>query len=295
MVKLGDAVVQGQPVLALESPDADAAMSTFMQAQAGVVQATAALQKAQADFDRVDDLFEHNAVAKKEVTNAESTLTQAKAAVEQAQALREQALRRIRVLGLEPGDFRQQLLLRSPLAGKVLELGVVPGEYRNDTSAPVVTIADLRTVWVTSNVPESYIRFIHLGERMDVSLVAYPGETFESRVSLIANTVDPQTRTVKVQAEIDNRAGRLRPEMFGSSHHIEATTPTPVVPAGAVIEGDGRSAVFVERGDGRFERRDVTLGRPAGNLVRVIGGLRPGDRVVIEGTMLLKMLASKSS
>lgn len=291
LVKTGDGVRKDQPLVTMASPDADAAMSAYLSAQASVTQSQAALGKAQADFDRASDLFEHDAIAKKDVLAAESALAQAKAAREQAQASREQAQRRLSVLGLAAGEFQQQVVVRAPLAGKVLELSVVPGEYRNDTTAPVMTIADLATVWVTSQVPESYIRFVQLGERVEIRLVAYPDDTFEGRVSRIADVVDPQTRTVKVQAEMDNHAGRFRPEMFGSIHHIESVAKTPVVPAGAVIEdNDGRSVVFVETAPGRFEQRHVTTGRPAGDVVRVVGGVTPGERVVVDGVMLLKGL-----
>jgi len=91
-----------------------------------------------------------------------------------------------------------------------------------------------------------------------------------------------------VQAELDNRAGRLRPEMFGSIHHIEATTRTPVVPAGAVIHNGDQATLFVETAPGRFEARNVTLGQPAGDVVRVIGGVSAGDSVVVDGAMLLQ-------
>src|SRR5262249_40192809 len=205
-------------------------------------QSQAAAAKAQADFTRGSDLFEHDAIAKKDVLAADNALVQANATLEQAQASREQAIRRLTVLGLKPGDFRQHVVVRAPLAGKVLELSAVPGEYRNDTNANAITIADLGTVWVTSQVPESYIRFVQMGERVDIRLVAYPGEVFEGRVSRIADTVDSQTRTVKVQAEMDNRAGRFRPEMYATIHHVESVARTLVVPVGAVVENnDGRS------------------------------------------------------
>ena len=191
MVKMGDAVHKDQPLLSIQSPDADAAMSAYLSAQAGLTQNRAALAKAQSDFDRASDLFAHNAVAKKDVQGAESALAQGKAGVEQAQASLDQALRRLAVLGLKPGDSTQEVVVRSPLAGKVLELSVVPGEFRNDTSASLMTIADLSSVWVTSQVPESYIRFVQLGERVEISLVAYPGEKFDGRVSRIADTLDP--------------------------------------------------------------------------------------------------------
>jgi cobalt-zinc-cadmium efflux system membrane fusion protein len=290
LVKTGDAVTKDQPLLTIQSPDADAAMSTFLSAQASVTQVQAMLIKAQSDFDRESDLFEHNAVARKDVLSAESVLTQSKAAVEQALASREQARRRLAVLGLTPGDFKQEVVLRSPLAGKVLELGVVPGEFRNDTSASLMTIADLSTVWVTSQVPESYIRFVQVGERVEINLVAYPSETFDGRVSRIADTVDPQTRTVKVQAEMENRSGRFRPEMFGSIHHVESVANIAVVPAAAVVQEGDRTVVFVERTPGHFEERRVSVGKSAGDRVRVLSGVTPGESIVVDGVMLLEGL-----
>jgi len=291
LIRTGDAVRKDQPLLTIVSPDADAAMSAHLSAQASVTQAEAALGKAQADFDRASDLLAHNAIANKEVLAAGNALAQATASLEQARAAQEQALRRLAVLGLRPSDFRQEVVVRSPLAGKVLELGVVPGEYRNDTTQSVVTIADLSTVWVTSQVPETYIRFVSVGEEIEVRLIAYPGDVFKGRVARIADVVDPQTRTVKVQAQMDNADGRLRPEMYGSIHHIESVSKTPVLPIGAVVENtDGRRIVFVETVPGRFESRSVSVGKRAGEVVRVTSGVAPGETVVVDGAMLLKGL-----
>jgi len=288
LVKIGDAVERGQPLLTLESPDADAAESAFLQAEAAVTQAKANLNKAQADFDRATDLFEHNAVAKKDVLTADNALAQSKAALEQAQAAREQAVRRLALLGLKPGSFGQKVTVRAPIAGKVLEMSVAPGEYRNDTTAPLVTIADLRTVWVSSDVAESAIRFIRPGERIDVTLSAYPGETFRARVTRIADTVDPQTRTIKVRAEMDNAHERFRPEMFGTIRHTEETRVVPVIPVGAVVEGDGKTVAYVEKAPGRFRPVEVKVGDRTGNVLPVEAGLRTGDRIVVDGAMLLK-------
>ena len=295
LVKLGDAVVEGQPLLTVQSLDADAAQSAALQAQAMVHQAKAALSKAQADYERARDLYDYNAVAKKDVLDAQNTLAQATAAVEQARASHEQAVRRLKLLGLKPGDFQQHVVVHAPVAGKVLELSVVPGEFRNDTSASLITIADLSTVWVASDVPESYIRLIQPGGRVEISLVAYPGETFEGRVMRIADTVDPQTRTVKVRAEMKNPLGRLRPEMFGSIHHIESTTTVPVLPAGAVIQGDAHSLVFVEQSPGRFRQTEVKIGKRLGDRVPVLAGVEAGTRVVVDGAMLLKGQVLQSS
>jgi membrane fusion protein, heavy metal efflux system len=294
LVKTGDSVKKDDPLLSIESPDADAAMSTLATAQATTGQARAALAKAMADFNRSSDLFEHNAIARKEVLSAEASLAQARAAVEQALAQQEQAARRVTVLGLTAAAPDHHVVLHSPLAGKVLELNAVPGEFRNDLSASVMTIADLSTVWVTSQVPESYIRFVQVGERVEINLVAFPGETFEGRVSRIADTLDPQTRTVKVQAEMSNPIGRFRPEMFGSIHHVESSEPMLVIPQTAILQDEQDAVVFVEQAPGRFEERRVSLGKPAGDVVRVIRGLTPGDTVVVDGVMLLKGLVKRT-
>ena len=295
MVRVGDAVAPGQPLFSLDSPDADAATSTELQAEAATSQTRAALDKARADADRTNDLYEHNAVARKEKLNADNAVAQAESALAQAAATLEQAKRRLAVLGLVPGSFKQQVIVRSPLAGKVLDLSIVQGEYRNDTSAAVVTIADLRTVWVASQVPETYIRFVRLKEKVEVRLIAYPGETFEAHVSRIADTVDPQTRTVKVQAEMDNPGGRFRPEMYGSIHHVERSVPTAVLPDGAILEEGGRSTVFVESSPGTFERRAVQLGKKSGQMVRVIRGVGGGETVVVDGAALLNNLMRRAA
>ena len=287
-VKLGDAVNEGQTLLTIESSDADAAESGYLQAGAAVHQAKANLIKAQADNERMNDLFQHNAVARKEVLTTDNALAQARASVEQAEAVRTQALRRLEILGLQPGRFGQKVVVRAPLAGKVLELTVAPGEYRNDPNASLMTIADLRTLWVASDVPESAIRLIRPGERVDIELAAYPGETFYGRVMRLADTVDPQTRTVKVRAELNNSGGRFRPEMFGRMRHVESTRRAPVIPSGAVIQGDGYNFVFVEQSRGVFQQTPVKVGRPVGDLLPVLEGLKPGDRVVVDGAMLLK-------
>ncbi len=288
MVKLGDSVKRGDTLLTLESPDADAGVGAYLQGQAAITQAKANLNKAQADYDRSSDLFEHNAVAKKDVLTAENALTQAKASLEQAQAALEQSDRKLRLLGLKPGTFGQKVTVTAPISGKVLEMSVAPGEYRNDTNAPVMTIADLSTVWVSSDVPESAIRFIQPGERIDVDLTAYPGEIFHGRVTRIADVVDPQTRTIKVRAEMDNSRGKLRPEMYGTIRHTDSMKTLPVVPAGAVMQGDGKTSVWIEKSPGRFQPVEVKVGERAGNMLPVLSGLGAGARIVADGAMLLR-------
>lgn len=287
LVRTGDFVRRGQPLLTVESSEIDSAVSAFQQAEAGVTQAESALAKARLDLDRTKDLYAHGAVPLKEVTNMEAILVQAQAAVEQARAAEEQARRRLQLLGAVPGMFGQQITLRAPISGKVLDLSVVNGEYRNDLSDALMTIADLSSVWITSDVPETDIRHIRANSPITFELAAYPGETFRGRVTLIGDLVDPQTRTVKVRSEIANPDGRLKPEMYGTAQLAEETELRPVVPASAIFSHAGRPCVWRESERGVFERIPVETGAQTADRIPVMSGLRAGDRVVADGVMLL--------
>ena len=292
--RLGDVVEQGQSLVALDSPDADAAISAFLQAEASDRQALVTLARADADFKRATDLFEHRAVAEKDVLAARNDLAQAQAASENARATRQQTRRKLQLLGLEASDFKQPVVVRAPISGTVTEINVTPGEYRaavsfsTDTATPLMSIADLSTVWMSSEVAEPFIRFIRVGDRVDIGLVAYPGEVFTGRVARIASALDPQTRALKVHVDLPNPNGRFVPEMFGTIRHTGATRPLPVVPSTAVIQEYGQSVVFVERAPGQFERRRVTIGTRSGALASVVSGLDRDARVVIDGAILLK-------
>jgi cobalt-zinc-cadmium efflux system membrane fusion protein len=286
-VRLGDAVAEGQPLLRLESPEAEEALSNCLRSEAAQTQARAALGRVQADLERTKDLFEHGAVARKEVLHLEAELATAQAAVKEAQAARDQSRRRLEILGLQSCEFGQQVVVRSPIAGKVLEVKIVPGEYRNDISDSLITVADLATLWVTSDIPESSIRWIEKGERVRIELAAYPGEAFQGRVMRVSDTVDPQTRCVQVQTELANVHGRFRPEMFAKIHHSHGTQRVPVVPQSAVVEADGSSWVFVEETPGVFQKTRIETGAAVHASVPVLSGVKAGQRVVTDAAMLL--------
>jgi cobalt-zinc-cadmium efflux system membrane fusion protein len=288
LVRFGDAVKKDQPLLMIESPEADAAAAAYLQAEGAVAQANSALHKAETDLERVRDLFQADAIAKKEVIAAETEVAQAKAILKQAQAGLQQARARLELLELTPGGYRQKIAVRAPLSGKITAMTVVAGEFRNDLSAPLMTISDLSTVWISADVPESSIRLVKIGERFDVRLAAFPGREFKSRVARIADSVDPQTRTIEVWAELANPEGRLLPDMFGEVRHIESFHRVPAVPVTAIVQGQGRTLVYREIEPGKFARTEVETGPRSGSLIPVLSGLKPGDRVVVDGAMLLR-------
>jgi len=293
-VKFGDNVEQGQPVITIDSADADAAVSAYLQAESAERQTKAAFQKAEVDFQRTSDLYDHQAVAEKDLLQARNDLATAKSNYEIAQAACEQARRKLEVLELKPNEFHQPVVVRAPITGHVLEVNVAPGEYRaaisfhTDTTAPLLSIADLSSVWVASDVPEPFSELIRVGDPVSISLVALPGEILTGRVTRIGDVLDPQTRTLKVYVELPNPRGRLRPEMYGTIRHAGPARKTLAVPSAALVREYGGSMVFVERGPGQFERRPVTTGIRVGDRVAVVGGLQPDDRVIVDGAVLLK-------
>lgn len=295
LVRLGDRVEQGQPLVTLESPDADAAVATFLQAQAGERQARATLQKAETDLARASDLYQVRAVAEKDLLAAQNDAAQARLGLEGAEAARQQAFRKLELLGLEPATFRQAALVRAPISGKVLEVNVAPGEYRgavathsDTTTPPLLTIADLDTVWVQADVPEPLLRLVHVGQPVAITLVSFPDEVFGGTVSRIGDVLDPQTRSLKVTVTLPNPAGRFRPEMFGSIRQPGPRRSLPVLPADAVVLEYGRPVVFVERAPGQFERRAVATGARAESLVAITRGVQAGERIVVDGAVLLR-------
>jgi membrane fusion protein, heavy metal efflux system len=288
MVKLGDAVTEGEPVAVVESPEAGLALAAQAQAQSQVQQASVALAKTEKDLARVKELNANKAAPLKDVVNAETDLELARSALMQSKVTAEEAMHRLTMLGLDPARHSHDITVNAPISGKVLEVSVAPGELRNDTNQPLMTIADLRSVWVTSQVPESSIRLVQIDEPLVIELVAYPGEKFQGRVRRIADTVDPETRTVKVQAELSNAGGRLRPEMFARIRHSHGVRRLPCVPVGAIVHRDGAVWVMVERSPGKLERTRITPGEAVDGIVPVLDGLRQGEHVLVDGAALLR-------
>lgn len=259
-----------------------------MQSEVAVRQAEIAASKAEADLTRLTDLYEHQAVAQKEVLAAKTAAGLTNAGVEQARTAREQARRRLELLGLKPGQFQQHVVVTAPIAGKVMEVSVVEGEFRNEINTPLITITDLSRVWVTSEVPESKIRLFRVGGIAHLDLIAYPSETFHARVTRLADSVDSETRTVKVNAELENPGGKLRPDMFGSLRYSSGEAPTPWIPETAVVRMNGADLVFLQRAPGRFRAIPVELGQLQDGGYPVLQGLKSGDQVVTKGSVYLK-------
>lgn len=288
LVAVGDSVQKGKPLLILNSPETGTAVSNYQQAVAKVVQSKSGVAKAEADLAREQDLYAHGAVAEKEVLSTKAQLTQAQSELAQSNAAQDEAMRKLRIFGIEPNSKDDQVVVDAPVSGKVLDLSVVAGEYRNDVSAPVMTIADLSTIFMTADVPESSIRLIDVGDQVEMQLNAYPGEKFTGRVKQVADTVDPATRTVRVRVVLNNLKERFRPEMFGQLQISGPTKEMASVPVGAVIQTPSEQIVYRETSGKQFEPVTVKTGQRIEDRLIILSGLDAHSRIVVDGPMLVR-------
>lgn len=276
----GDRVRRGQALLVIASPDAEAAVADLTAAEAD-------LHLAEKGLERARSLWDDQAIPRKELQQAEGDTVKARAAVARAHA-------RLEVLGIDPaatGTGVTRFTLRSPIDGLVVERPALTGmEVRADTGTPLVTVADLRRLWVLADVYERDLGRVAVGQRAEVRLAAYPGEVFAGVVTHVGELVDPATRTVKIRVEVANEALRLKPEMFARVSLAAGPGARPVltVPVEAVLSDGAASAVVVARGGGRFEKRTIEAGPEWDGRVQVLAGLQAGEEVVTSGGLFLK-------
>ena len=175
----------------------------------------------------------------------------------------------------------------TPVNGIVLEkkafegMRFMPGEM-------LYQIADLSSVWVMADVFEQDIAMVKMGARAKVKIGAYPDKEFDGTITYIYPTLKPETRTVTVRLELANPHGLLKPAMFAQVE-ISVTGKGKVltVPTSAVIDSGTRQIVLVQRAEGRFEPREISLGNRSDNYVEVLDGVVEGEKVVVAANFLI--------
>jgi membrane fusion protein, copper/silver efflux system len=185
------------------------------------------------------------------------------------------------------GQVRRTLTLHAPFTGFVVEKNVQNGQSVQPGEA-LYRLADLSQVWVEADVFEQDLRFVRLGEPVQVEIGAYPGERFTGRISYVYPDVRPDTRTGRVRIQLPNPDGRIKPGMFATAHlDAPATERALLVPRDAVMRTGTRDLVFVEQQPGVYETREVRLGAGAGANVQILSGLLAGERVVARANFIL--------
>ena len=178
------------------------------------------------------------------------------------------------------------LPIHSPISGTVIRKEVVQGAHV-EPGEELYTIADLSQLWILADIYEYELPSIKVGQEATVTLSYDPNIKLHGRIAFIYPTVDPKTRTAAVRFEVDNAAGKLKPEMYTN---VELHIPLGVqltVPDGAVLDTGTHKIVFVDRGHGTLEPREVAVGAKVETFYIVESGLVPGERVVAAATFLI--------
>ena len=160
-------------------------------------------------------------------------------------------------------------------------------KQRINADTVLYTVADLSTVWVIADVFEYEAAGIHVGQPATLTLDYLPGRVFHGRVSYVLPQVDPATRTLKVRIQFDNPGYVLKPDMYGQVRLQTGGARRLVVPASAVLNSGQRQVVFVDRGNGYFEPREVKIGEQTDVGIVILSGLTAGERIVTSGNFLI--------
>jgi cobalt-zinc-cadmium efflux system membrane fusion protein len=275
-VELGQRVKSGQGLVIIDSPDLGTAYSDYDRAKV-------LLALAQKSRDRERGLEKIGGAALKDLQQAETDYVTAQVEYQRATA----HLKQIGVDDPDAPDKSQTVTVTAPMDGSVIDLQVAAGEYWNDPTVALMTIADLSTIWVTASVPEKDTSLVVKGQSVDVVFPAYPGEVFKGEVLFVSDVLDPDTRRTKVRIAFQNPGTRLRPGMFANVSFYAPVQSQPVVPASALVLKDDENQVFVETAPWTFEVRDVDIGFQQGDQVVLTSGVKPGERVVVRGGVLL--------
>ncbi len=275
-VRPWDRVEKGQTLAMLESSDLARAVSDYHKALADHEVKQKALVRAQ-------DLLDHKAISEKDFEQTQGDAQQSQAEVE---AAREQ----VQVFGMDPDHASTQLLVRAPRAGVVLDIGAALGEFSQALSAPapLATVADITSVWAVGDIYEQDLSAAKSGEIVQVTLNAYPDQHWAGRVSVVSDAVDPATRTLHVRVVLPNDGSRIKPGMFGAIRILRSSAQGVLVPTAAVIREGNDAYIFGGKGNGRFERRAVKIGRTLDGSIEIISGVSAGETIVSEGTLLLR-------
>jgi cobalt-zinc-cadmium efflux system membrane fusion protein len=273
----------------VDSPDFASAIGDYRKAVAA-----AATARRLANLDK--DLAQHQGVSAKEADQAQSDATGAESDREAArQALVSldvspdiiRAVQAGRAVAHVPG------VIRSPITGTVVEKLITPGQLLQAGSTPCFTVADLSRVWVNAQIYDADLATVSLGDRATVtggSPVPMTGT-----VTNVSALVDPDTRSVVARVTLDNPQGALKKQMYVRvSIQSKQASNGLLAPVSAVLRDDENLPfVYVEQQDGSFARFHVTLGYRTGDRYDVTEGLKPGNRIVVDGGLFLQFMQSQ--
>lgn len=303
LAKPGDRVERGQPLFLVEATDAVQAQNDFIAALTALNKARSALNLAEINAKRQNDLYEGRATPLKEVQNARAALDAAQNDVQSAEVALEAARNRLRILGKtdqeiaafqEKGTIDAATPIYAPLSGTVVQRKVGPGQYiGNGSSDPVFVIGDLSSVWLVAYVRESDVAKVAVGQDVSFTVPADPGRVYGGKLDYVAAMLDPASHRLAVRATVANPDGLLKPEMFANVTIFSDNTDGSVgVPREALIYEGSAVRVWVARDDRTIELRRIRTGLANGRMIQVVEGLAPGEKVVTRGSLFIDRAAA---
>jgi cobalt-zinc-cadmium efflux system membrane fusion protein len=269
----------------VDSPDIAQSYSDYIKEDSDLLYATRA-------YELAKDLYENRAMALKDLKQAENELVKARAEFRRAK----ERLLSLRVAAeeldkpLDKQKITSRFEMKSPLTGIVVERAVTPGQsVTGDSDHVLFTIADLDVLQVVADVYERDLALVREGQPAVVKVEAYPEMEFPAKVTAVGDVVDPATRTIKVRAQVNNKAHQLKPEMFARLQlDVSDAGQFLTVPREAVLEVNGKQFVYVVEDGTRYLKREIKIAHVSPGQARVVEGLTQGERIVTKGAVLIK-------
>ena len=285
LVVPGQHVKAGEPMLDVTSPDYSQLLDSYLKA-------AAAFRLAVKFYVRAQGLYEHHAIAERDLEQAESDRTQAQADLNAAdQGLKILGIKNPEDLAKAPSSALIPVL--APISGEVVERLVQPGQVVQAGQTQVFTITDLSTVWVLANVYQADLAYVRNGDDVVVETDAYP-DKFHGRISYVSSAIDPTTRTLQARILVDNPGEKLKRDMYCTVTVTAGVLSNVIaVPNSSVLRDDNNQPfVYVATGQNQFGRRDVDLGESQNGQTQIIKGISVGERVVGDGSLFLQFANS---
>jgi cobalt-zinc-cadmium efflux system membrane fusion protein len=274
-VSLGDRVRRGQVLAVIDSPDLGQAYDDYEKA-ADTARLTAK------NLERAQEQLKLGTVSTRDLDQARSDAAQAAAEYARTQA-------RLKILNVPAARIQHstELAVESPVSGSVTSLTIARGNMINDPSQPIMTVADLSTVWVTALVPEKDLAAVARNQEAEVSLAAYPGKVLHGKVLFVSDVLEPDSRRDKLRIAFANPDVSLKPNMFATVRLSGRPESRVMVPTSALLMNNDRTSVFVATAPWTFERRTVDARLEEGPSVALGSGVKDGEAVVTKGGILL--------
>jgi cobalt-zinc-cadmium efflux system membrane fusion protein len=244
------------------------------------------------NYSRALDLYQHHAIAERDLEQAESDRNQAHADLNAA----EQGMK---ILGIkDPAALAKtvssaQIPVLAPISGEVVERLVSPGQVVQAGQTQAFTISDLSTVWVLANVYQADLAVVRSGDNVVVQTDAYPG-SFHGRISYVSPALDPNTRTLQARIVVDNPGEKLKKDMYCNVTVTAGSLPNVIaVPDSSILHDDNNQPfVYAATGANQFGRRDVEVGERENGRTQILKGISIGERVVGDGSLFLQFANS---